>query len=560
MSIPTYPLLRRHFIAQSVFLFLSAVCLFLLVTASGLSVSLIAVFAIGVGVLSSIAAVVLIRFVEYRRVFLNKLLDAIARGESNVPSFPGSDPDTELRASLVALKSYTQQQQQHDQTLIEALSDIGGHTNIDDMLRAIAERAKQLTKAKYTALATFHKDNSIDKFITLGMTQAQERGISRLPEGKGLLGHIHKIRQPIMTANLNKHPQSVGFPEGHPPMTSLLAVPILSGNSSLGNLYVTDKIGAEEFSEQDKQSLLLLAQISAILLSRRHGEEELEILVTQVTDGVAVSAVTTERISDSVESILKAMRGHSSQTAGVAAATEKMSATINDNMHTTSGVVDRVKAAGDSAKESSTVIARTIDTMNNIGHVIQETNTAVAELTQGSSKIGDIVAIISDIASQTNLLALNAAIEAARAGTAGRGFAVVADEVKKLSDRTAHEIRTIKDTVAVIQSQTLKTHESMQRATDQVEQMQSMANAAEKALSQITAHLQQVTEGIVSVAAASKEQAHTSNTITGSIEELNGVAEQTTKQLESIALAVEELNRELNTWTQQSNTVRKQYT
>jgi methyl-accepting chemotaxis protein len=69
-------------------------------------------------------------------------------------------------------------------------------------------------------------------------------------------------------------------------------------------------------------------------------------------------------------------------------------------------------------------------------------------------KTDEILRFVSDVAANSNLLGLNAAIEAARAGEHGRGFAVVAEEIRKMAINSAESVKSIKEILQTIQSQT----------------------------------------------------------------------------------------------------------
>ena len=89
----------------------------------------------------------------------------------------------------------------------------------------------------------------IERFITSGIDDATRQRIGALPEGRGLLGPDHP-RESLVPDRRTSAPirAAPGFPPNHPPMTSFLGVPITVKGASLGRLYLTDKIGAAEFS------------------------------------------------------------------------------------------------------------------------------------------------------------------------------------------------------------------------------------------------------------------------------------------------------------------------
>lgn len=100
--------------------------------------------------------------------------------------------------------------------------------------------------------------------------------IGALPVGSGLLGLIVQERRIMRVPRMSDHPSSVGFPPHHPPMTSFLGGPIVHGDKVYGNLYLTDRIGADEFSIDDEKLLSLLASQAAIALTQAelHAREE----------------------------------------------------------------------------------------------------------------------------------------------------------------------------------------------------------------------------------------------------------------------------------------------
>jgi signal transduction histidine kinase len=90
--------------------------------------------------------------------------------------------------------------------------------------------------------------------------------IPSLPQGHGLLGALIDDERPIRIPRISDDPRSVGFPENHPPMESFLGVPVLAGEHVLGNLYLTNKLDADEFSAADQELVEMLAAHVAIAI------------------------------------------------------------------------------------------------------------------------------------------------------------------------------------------------------------------------------------------------------------------------------------------------------
>ena len=153
------------------------------------------------------------------------------------------------------------------EALFEASMTITAELAIDRVLQRIVDLARGLVSAKYAALGVPNATGSgLEKFITSGMTSQEIEQIGHPPEGKGLLGLLLREPKPIRVRRLVDDPRSSGVCEHHPVMSSFLGVPIIFKGRLLGNLYLTDKIGAEEFSEQDEYLIALLAAQAAIAI------------------------------------------------------------------------------------------------------------------------------------------------------------------------------------------------------------------------------------------------------------------------------------------------------
>ncbi len=153
------------------------------------------------------------------------------------------------------------------EALFEATMTITAELAIDRVLQRIVDLARSLVNARYAALGVPNASGSgLEKFATSGMTAEEVHRIGHLPEGKGLLGLLLREPKPIRVRRLEDDPRSAGVCDGHPVMQSFLGVPIIFKGRLLGNLYLTDKIGADEFSEQDEHLITMLAAQAAIAI------------------------------------------------------------------------------------------------------------------------------------------------------------------------------------------------------------------------------------------------------------------------------------------------------
>ena len=135
--------------------------------------------------------------------------------------------------------------------------------SLDRLLERIAAVACEQADARYAALGVLDEDGKLVKFISVGMTDQEIKRIAHPPIGKGLIGELMNTETPLRVPVIKEHPKSVGFPAHHPEMVSFLGVPIRTANRQLGQLYLTEKIGASEFTADDERIIQMLAAYAA---------------------------------------------------------------------------------------------------------------------------------------------------------------------------------------------------------------------------------------------------------------------------------------------------------
>jgi signal transduction histidine kinase len=136
-------------------------------------------------------------------------------------------------------------------------------TSLDHLLERIAKLACEQSDARYAALGVLDDDGKLVKFITVGMTDDEIKRMAHPPVGRGLIGELMNTETPLRMPVIRDHPRSSGFPAYHPHMTSFLGVPIRAANRQLGQIYLTDKIDASEFTADDEKIIQMLAAYAA---------------------------------------------------------------------------------------------------------------------------------------------------------------------------------------------------------------------------------------------------------------------------------------------------------
>ncbi len=150
-------------------------------------------------------------------------------------------------------------------TLLETGIAISSELSLDAVLERIAEAAARLTGARYAALGVIDPSGSaLERFITTGLDEQDVAAIGDPPHGRGILGVLIREARPLRLHDIQEDPRSVGFPPNHPEMHSFLGVPILLRGVAYGNLYLTEKQEAEDFTPEDEELVTLLAAQAAV--------------------------------------------------------------------------------------------------------------------------------------------------------------------------------------------------------------------------------------------------------------------------------------------------------
>jgi signal transduction histidine kinase len=167
--------------------------------------------------------------------------------------------------------------------LVRAGIRINAERELEAVLQEVADSAREVIGARYAALGVLNPDRTgVSTFVTSGLTPEQRARIGDLPQGKGILGLLIKDAKPLRLANLSQHPKSAGFPAHHPHMRSFLGAPVTGRRGPIGNLYLTEKVDAPEFSAEDEAIAIMLAAQAAGAVENARLNEEAQRLLGEV--------------------------------------------------------------------------------------------------------------------------------------------------------------------------------------------------------------------------------------------------------------------------------------
>ncbi len=510
-----------------------------------------------------------------------------------------ADELSEIKTDLNIIQSTFGRFVKNTNFIIDEFFKLRYEKSIEAILEKTADFTKSLFNVKYVAISVFDENGKVKKFITRGVTEDIKNKIGRYPEGKGLLGYIHKTKETLMLDDISKHSHSVGFPANHPKMKTLLATPLISNDVSYGNLYISEKIDGSNFTEEDKKFIEMIAAIvvsniiiyeSMELANKRnnllqeeseklgglinklvekdftvdfnfelHEEtnkiilDDLRVLVKSLTDVLKIIrdltdnlASASNEISATTEELAATSSEQSNQIKEVALATDEMYSTIDSNAKNATKTAEKATQNEIFVKKSTAEIEKTIEKVKQIATFVSTAAQKLENLGKATNAITGILQVIDDIAEQTNLLALNAAIEAARAGEHGRGFAVVADEVRKLAERSSKSTKEISDIIINIQKETNSVIETMNIGNKEVMEIIDLAQNSQNSLKQILSNIGEVVQLVNQIAAANEQQSATSKQVNTNVENISNIIYESTQAISQIANAANDLARLAN--------------
>ncbi len=162
---------------------------------------------------------------------------------------------------------------------LKAVSDavlaVAAELSVEQVLQRLVHSARELAGARYAALGLPDGEGGFRRFLTSGMSDEFVASLGPLPRLHGVLGAMLETQSPHRTRDIHEHPRFRGWwPAGHPDMRSFLGVPIVAPQGVIGAFYLTEKVDAPDFTDEDEELIELLAAHAAIAIENARLYEE----------------------------------------------------------------------------------------------------------------------------------------------------------------------------------------------------------------------------------------------------------------------------------------------
>jgi methyl-accepting chemotaxis protein len=239
-----------------------------------------------------------------------------------------------------------------------------------------------------------------------------------------------------------------------------------------------------------------------------------------------------EQVRQGTETIVAASNEIASGNLDLSVRTEEQASSLDKTAVSMSSFTKAIKANADKAQQANHMAITASQDAVQGGNVVTDVIHTMEAINSSSKKIVDIISVIDGIAFQTNILALNAAVEAARAGEQGRGFAVVASEVRNLAQRSASAAKEIKTLI--------------DQSVQNVNLGTKLVNQAGATMQTVVKSIQNVTDIIGDINAASNEQIAGIEGASQSIAEMDEVTQQNAALVEQAAAAAASMKDQAN--------------
>ena len=172
---------------------------------------------------------------------------------------------------------------------------ISASLDVGIVLREVVESARALTGARYGVIATIGDSGQPQDFVISGFTPDEQRSLLEWADAPRLFEHFRDLPGTVRLRDLPSYVQSLGYSPELMSSKTFQGTPLRHRGVHVGNFFLADKEGGQEFTSEDEEVLVRIASQAAMAIAnaRTHRDEQraradLEALVDTSPVGVAV--------------------------------------------------------------------------------------------------------------------------------------------------------------------------------------------------------------------------------------------------------------------------------
>ena len=207
--------------------------------------------------------------------------------------------------NAVELREQNEALRQRLASLSAAVLRINASLDPDAVLQEVVDSARALTGARYGLIVTLDDAGRPQEFVTSGLTADERNQLTAWADGPRLFEHFRGLAGPLRLADVGAYVRELGFSSDPVARWKVVqGTPMRRGDVPVGNFFLADKEGGQEFTSADEEVLVLFASQAATAIANAHTHREerrartgLETLIETSPVGVVVFDAGTGRLA-----------------------------------------------------------------------------------------------------------------------------------------------------------------------------------------------------------------------------------------------------------------------
>ena len=168
--------------------------------------------------------------------------------------------------------------------------------DLETVLQDVLDSARDLTGARYGVITFLDGEGRIRHRLASGLTQKQSGLFWEMRDGMRFFEYLGTIQTPLRLRDFQSHTNALGLPEFRPPMpmssaVTFLAAPIRHAGEFGGAVYLAEKAGGCEFTQEDEDTLVTFASQAALVIANAKSHADAQRTRTDLQTVIDTSPV-----------------------------------------------------------------------------------------------------------------------------------------------------------------------------------------------------------------------------------------------------------------------------